>query len=105
MNFQIAKERLLQIAVDGDYTPLQVRDVTFSQVVSQLNMSEGTISWIENNIGFFNNVKEAVAKEFEDNILMSNISQVWQEVLAAYPDAEKQVNKRQKKVIIYLGES
>lgn len=102
MSIKTVRATFLQMVIDGEYTPQQVRDVTLNQVANQLNISGDNLAWAENNPRFFNNLKEFVAQELENNTMNTNISMIWADILVIYPNAEKRVFRRQKKVIIYL---
>ena len=94
--------KLLEIAIDNNYTPEQVHNVTKKQVAGLLSESVAAAFWTGGNLGFFINLRENIAREIEYNIITPKISAIRTAIELVFPDAEYIVKKRQRKVIVYL---
>ena len=102
MNFQELNSQLLQIAVDNNYSPQQVRDATKTQVAGLLGVSVSDPEWTGGNIGFFENLKENIAREIEDKIITPKIGSIRTAIESVFPNAEYTVKKRRRVVTVYL---
>tara|TARA_Y100000310_G_scaffold283694_1_gene305869 strand:+ start:166 stop:495 length:330 start_codon:yes stop_codon:yes gene_type:complete len=96
-------DKLLQIAIDGNYTPAQVRSATKAQVASLLDIDVSDPAWTGGNIGLFKNLRENIAQQLEINIITPKIASIKAAIEAVFPNAEYTVKKRQGIVIVFLN--
>ncbi len=102
-DFETLINQLLQIAIDNNYTPKEVRDATKAQVAGLLGVSASNPKWTGGNIGFFNNLKETIARQLEINIKQVKFAKVKPAIATEFEDVEYDVNYRKGKVVAYLN--
>lgn len=102
MIFEDIYNRLLQIVIDNHYTPEQVRSATKNQAAKLLNEDEVAAYWTEGNIGFFINLRENIARELENTITRTDMKSAKEAVLAIFPNATFEIDRRHRVAIVYL---